>query len=417
MLDESIVRDRSLAPQGKAKIEWAAAYMPLLNAIRAQFEKERPFAGMTIAISIHLEAKTAYLAHVLRAGGAQVVCTGCNPLSTQDSIAASLVEDGFSVYAVHGVDMDTYQSHLDAALACKPHLILDDGGDLLGTLHTRHPELGERLIAGTEETTTGVMRMRRLAKQGELPYPMMAVNDARCKHLFDNRYGTGQSTMDAIMRNTNLLIAGKRIVVGGYGWCARGIAMRAKGLGARVVVTEVDAVRALEAAMDGFEVMAMADAATVGDIFITATGCKDIITGAHMQNMKDGALLCNAGHFDVEINKQDLQNLSVRSYESRPNIMAYQMADGRVLHLLADGRLVNIAAADGHPIEIMDMSFAVQALSLAYLAKHGMTLQKQVYSVPEEIDQQVAQLKVHTLGMTMDTLTHEQAGYIGKEDA
>ncbi len=409
------IRDIALAQAGQVKIDWARAYMPLLNEIRSRFERERPFAGMKIAISIHLEAKTAYLAHVLRAGGAQVYCTGCNPLSTQDEIAAALAQAGFPVYAVHGADQAQYQHHLACVLSCEPDLILDDGGDLLHLLSTTHAHLGKRVIGGTEETTTGVLRMRQMDQKGTLPFPMIAVNDAECKHLFDNRYGTGQSTMDALMRNTNLVVAGKQFVIAGYGWCSRGIAMRAKGLGARVIVTEVNPVRALEAMLDGFEVMQMDDAAPRGDVFITATGCKDVIVKRHLLKMKDGVLLCNAGHFDVEINKDDLTALAQRVYERRPNVTAYQLPDGRTLNLLAQGRLVNIAAGDGHPVEIMDMSFAVQALSLAYLAKEGKQLERRVYAVPEAIDQQVAHMKVDATGMAIDTLTREQAEYLGRK--
>ncbi len=388
--------------------------MPLLNHIREQFQQTKPFAGLKVAISIHLEAKTAYLAIVLRDGGAEVVCTGCNPLSTQDWIASALVHNGFSVFAIHGADQNTYESHLVQALQSMPDLILDDGGDFLALLSGRYKHLGKNVIAGTEETTTGVMRLRWMQKQGTLPFPMIAVNDARCKHLFDNRYGTGQSVMDALLR-TNLLIAGKLVVVAGYGWCARGIAMRAHGLGARVIVTEVDAVRALEAAMDGFTVMKMDDAAPVGDIFITATGCKDIIVKRHLMLMKDGALLCNAGHFDVEINKIDLVDLSVEEEEPRENIRAYRLHDKRTLYLMAEGRLVNIAAAEGHPIEIMDMSFALQALTLAYLAEKGKNLPIMVNPVPESIDQQVARLKLRTMDLSVDTLSPDQALYVGKE--
>ncbi len=389
--------------------------MPLLNMIRSEFEKTRPFEGLKIAISIHLEAKTAYLATVLRCGGAEVFCTGCNPLSTQDTIAAALAHDGFVVFAVHGASAAQYENHLAKTLSALPDLVLDDGGDFLALLSGKCAHLGKNVIAGTEETTTGVMRLRQMKARGDLPFPMVAVNDARCKHLFDNRYGTGQSTMDALLRNTNMLIAGKRLVVAGYGWCSRGIAMRAHGLGARVIVTEVDAVRALEAAMDGFDVMKMDDAANVGDIFITATGCKDIIVNRHFQRMKNGTLLCNAGHFDVEINKNDLQVLSESVDEPRDNITSYHLQNGRTLHLLAQGRLVNIAAADGHPIEIMDMSFAVQALTLEYLAKKGDSLPLNVLQVPDDIDQRVAGMKVLSMGMGIDKLTDEQVAYVGEE--
>lgn len=409
------VADIALWPQGKRKIDWAARHMPLLNGIREEFEAEKPFDGLKIAISIHLEAKTAYLATVLRSGGAEVFCTGCNPLSTQDAIAAALAHDGFSVFAVHGADPLQYERHLVQTLEALPNLVLDDGGDFLSLLSGKYAQLGKHVMAGTEETTTGVTRLRQMEARGDLPFPMVAVNDARCKHLFDNRYGTGQSTMDALLRNTNMLIAGKQVVVAGYGWCSRGIAMRANGLGARVIVTEVDAVRALEAAMDGFTVLKMDDAATIGELFITATGCRDILTKKHFSAMKDGALLCNAGHFDVEINKNDLEALSESVDQPRDNITAYHLQNGRTLHLLAQGRLVNIAAADGHPIEIMDMSFAIQALTLRYLAKHGPSLPVTVLPVPKEIDRAVAQRKVESMGMGLDRLTEDQAAYLGKE--
>ena len=389
--------------------------MPLLNRIRQEFCKTQPFKGLRIALSIHLEAKTAYLATVLRDGGAEVFCTGCNPLSTQDAVAAALARDGFIVYAVHGADAAQYEAHLILALQSKPHLVLDDGGDFLALLSGKCAHLGENIVAGTEETTTGVMRLKRMQAEGRLPFPMVAVNDARSKHLFDNRYGTGQSVMDALMRNTNMLIAGKRVVVAGYGWCSRGIAMRARGLGAQVIVTEVDAVRALEAAMDGFAVMRMDDAAACGEVFITATGCRNVLTRKHFMRMKDGALLCNAGHFDVEINKEDLSSMADGAETVRENITAYRLQNGRKLYLMAQGRLVNIAAADGHPIEIMDMSFAVQALTLAYLAKCGASLARKVLPVPEEIDARVARMKVEAMGMGMDSLTDEQAAYLGKE--
>jgi adenosylhomocysteinase len=409
------IADIGLWQQGRKKIDWAASHMPLLLAIRSEFEKTKPFSGKRIAISIHLEAKTAFLAQVLRSGGAEVFCTGCNPLSTQDAIAAALAQDGFAVYAIHGADDATYRAHLIKTLSCKPDLVLDDGGDFLALLSGECRDLAVNTVAGTEETTTGVLRLVRMKAAGRLPFPMIAVNNARCKHLFDNRYGTGQSVMDALMRNTNLLIAGKQVVVGGYGWCSRGIALRASGLGAQVIVTEVDAIRALEAAMDGYRVMAMDDAARLGDIFVTSTGCRDILVKRHFMRMKDGALLANAGHFDVEINKADLLDLSVDIDEPRDNITAYHMADGRKLHLLAQGRLVNIAAADGHPVEIMDMSFAVQAKTLSYLATCADKLPLDVLPVPEAIDQEVAHMKVCSMGMGMDALSEAQAAYIGKE--
>ena len=410
------VADMTLAGLGDQKIAWAYAHMPLLQCIAEEFEAQKPFAGLRIAISIHLEAKTANLAHVLRKGGAEVWCTGCNPLSTQDAIAASLARAGFAVHARRGVNEAEYEDHLLKTLACAPHLILDDGGDLLGLLSTKAKDLAQNIIGGTEETTTGVHRLRQLSAKSGLPFPMVAVNDAACKHLFDNRYGTGQSVWDAIMRNTNLLIAGKTAVIAGYGWCGRGIAARAQGLGARVIITETDPVHALEAALDGYSIMPMDQAAALGDIFVTATGCRDIIVERHFAVMKDGALLVNAGHFDLEISKIDLAASSTETFEQRADVMGYRLIDGRILNLMAEGRLVNIAAGDGHPIEIMDMSFAVQALTLAHLAKEGWGLSPTVYGVPKAIDDRVATMKVESLGMAMDRMTQAQKNYLGLED-
>lgn len=408
----SDIKDISLAPSGRDKINWVESYMPVLSGIRKRFIKEKPFAGLKIATSIHLEAKTAYLAETLRDGGATLHVTGCNPLSTQDDVAAAVAAGGIEVFARHGVSEEEYEAHLRAALSFSPDLIIDDGGDFTQLLHGECRELGKNLIGGCEETTTGIHRLRSRQLRGELDYTMIDVNDADCKHLFDNRYGTGQSTLDGIMNTTNLVIAGKTVVVAGYGWCGRGIAMRAKGMGAVVIVTEVDPVKAIEAVMDGFSVMTMDDAAPLGDLFITATGCKDVIVRRHLEKMKDGVLLSNSGHFDVEVNKEDLADMAKEIKQRKPNIMGYYLPDGRILNLLAEGRLVNLAAGNGHPAEIMDMSFSIQALCLEYLAKHGKALDNRLYAVPEEIDTLVAQLKLASMGKTIDTLTEEQAAYL-----
>ena len=406
------IKDIALAPSGHAKINWVKDYMPTLSAIEKDFIKNKPFKGMKISMSIHLEAKTAYLATVLKNGGADVYATGCNPLSTQDDVAAALSEYGVHVYAVHGDDEENYTARLRRALSCKPDLMIDDGGDFIALLHGDDRELGTNLIGGCEETTTGIHRLRQRERAGTLLYPMIDVNDADCKHLFDNRYGTGQSTLDAVMHTTNLIVAGKTAVVAGYGWCGKGIAMRLKGMGARVIVTEIDPVKALEAAMDGFSVMKMDDAAPLGDLFITATGCSDVIVKRHFEVMKDGVLLANSGHFDVEINKNDLLALSVSHGERKPSIEGFTMADGRKINLLAEGRLVNLAAGNGHPAEIMDMSFAIQAKGLEYLALNPKKAPK-LYAVPVEIDKEVASLKLASMNLGLDTLTAEQAEYLG----
>ncbi len=406
------IKDIQLAPSGADKIEWVRSYMPILNAIRRDFSVSRPFAGMRISMSIHLEAKTAYLAKVLREGGAEVFVTGCNPLSTQDDVAAALAAEGFCVNACHGASAEEYKRDLIATLSCHPDLIIDDGGDFISLLHGECRELGDRLIGGCEETTTGIHRLLARQKAGLLDYPMMDVNDADCKHLFDNRYGTGQSTLDGIMNATNLIVAGKTVVIAGYGWCGKGFAMRAKGMGAVVIVTEIDPIKAMEAVMDGFTVLPMDEAAPLGDLFVTITGCADVIRDRHFAVMKDGALLANSGHFDVEINKRELEALAVRVWERKPNIRGYQMADGRILNLLADGRLVNLAAGNGHPAEIMDMSFGIQAKSLEYLATHRGSLEKRVYAVPAEIDQAVAGIKLSAMGVSIDHLTPEQKDYL-----
>ena len=408
----SKIKDISLGKSGKQRIEWVKSYMPVLNLIEKEFAQTKPFSGKKISMSIHLEAKTAYLAHVLRAGGAEVFVTGCNPLSTRDDIAASLVADGFTVHAVHGVSISEYEEHLIATLSNCPDLMIDDGGDFTNLLHNQHKNLAANLIGGCEETTTGIHRLKSLSRADKLAFPMIAVNDAECKYLFDNRYGTGQSTFDGIMQSTNLIIAGKIFVVAGYGWCGKGIAMRAKGMGAVVVVTEIDSIKALEAKMDGFLVMPMSEAAKIGDIFVTVTGCKDVIVKEHFEVMKDGVVMCNSGHFDVEINKIDLAEMSSEVVERKENIVGYKMPDGRILNLIAEGRLVNLAAGNGHPAEIMDMSFAIQAKSLEYLAKCGKSLSPGVYDVPKDIDREVGRLKLAAMGIKIDTLTSEQEKYM-----
>ncbi|WP_286884355.1 adenosylhomocysteinase [Aneurinibacillus sp. UBA3580] len=410
--EKSIVRDMSLAPSGHLKIDWVKEHMPVLNRIREQFEKEQPFKGLKVAISLHLEAKTAYLAKVVKAGGADVTITGSNPLSTQDDVAAALVEDGITVFAKYNPDPAEYKEHFIKTLETKPDLIIDDGGDLVTILHSERPDLLEQVRGGCEETTTGVIRNRALEKSGELKFPMIAVNDAYCKYLFDNRYGTGQSVWDGINRTTNLVVAGKTVVVIGYGWCGRGVALRAKGLGAKVIVTEIDGIKAIEAYMDGFEVMPMAEAAKHGDYFVTVTGNRDVIRGEHIEVMKDGAILSNAGHFDVEINKPELEALSTSKRVVRKDIEEYIMKDGRKIYLLAEGRLVNLAAGDGHPAEIMDMTFALQAVSLAYVNERYKEIGARVLNVPYELDEQVARLKLEALGLGIDTLTEEQKAYL-----
>lgn len=407
----STVRDMSLAEYGRMKILWVRDFMPALSVIRNRFEAEQPFKGMKITTSIHMEAKTAYLALCLAAGGAEVHATGCNPLSTQDDVAAGLASLGVNTYAEYGVDKEQYEKLLLEALACKPNLIIDDGGDLVETLY-RHPELAAELIGGAEETTTGIHRLKARAKAGVLQFPMMNVNDAKCKHYYDNKYGTGQSVWDAIMHTTNLLVAGRTVVVAGYGYCGRGVAMRAKGMGANVIVTEIDPIKALEASMDGCRVMPMDKAAREGDIFVTTTGCRDVITRRHFEVMKNNAFLSNAGHFNVEVNGEELENMAVRVYKRRNDIMGYELPDGRTLNLLAEGRLVNLASGNGHPAEIMDTSFAIQALAMEYMAKNGRGLNRQVYEVPKEIDDEVSRIKLAGCGMEIDRLTPEQEAYM-----
>ena len=408
----SIIQDKNLAKSGHEKINWVKSYMPVLSAIEKEFEQTKPFAGKKIAMSIHLEAKTAYLATVLKAGGAEVYSTGCNPLSTQDDVAAALCDYGVNVFAIHGADEKTYTEHLKAALSCHPDVMIDDGGDFIELLHGECREYGDRLIGGCEETTTGIHRLRIREAKGALDYTMIDINDADCKHLFDNRYGTGQATLDAMMHTTNLVIAGKKAVVAGYGWCGKGIARRLAGMGAVVFVTEVNPVRALEAVMDGFTVLPMDEAAAIGDLFITVTGCKDVIVGKHFEKMKDGVLLANAGHFNVEINKNDLLAQAVSSEQRKPGIEGFTMKDGRILNLLADGRLVNLAAGNGHPAEIMDMSFALQAKCLEYLVKTP-GLAHKLYAVPVETDMTVAQMKLSKTSVAIDCLTENQKEYLG----
>lgn len=407
----SEIRDLGLAPSGEMKISWAEKNMPVLCGIKAQFEREKPFAGVKVSLSIHLEAKTAFLCRTLEAGGAVMSVTGSNPLSTQDDVAAALAAGGMEVFAWHASTPEEYERHISMALAHGPELILDDGADLSEALHTRDKDKAAGVAGACEETTTGVLRYRARQRSGNLLFPVIAVNDANCKHLFDNRYGTGQSVWDGIMRTTNLVVAGKTVVVAGYGWCGKGVALRAKGLGAKVVVTEVDPIKAMEAAMDGYAVMTMDEASKVGELFITVTGCSDVITDRHFLNMKNGAVLANAGHFDIEVNVAKLKEMADGSYLARNNITAYRLG-GKELYVLAEGRLVNLAAADGHPAEIMDLSFAIQALSLKYLHHNVGRLENKVYDVPEEIDRYVAELKLKSMGISIDTLTDKQRRYM-----
>ena len=409
----SDIADVTLAPSGEKKIRWAAAHMPVLASIAEDFKRERPLDGLRVALSVHLEAKTAWFCRVLEMAGAQMFVTGSNPLSTQDDVAAALVAGGMEVFAHHGATPEEYMAAIDAVLEPGPNIIIDDGGDLVNRVHTKYPHLIPNIIGGCEETTTGILRLQAMDRAGELRFPMMLVNDADCKHLFDNRYGTGQSVWDGIMRTTNLIVAGKQVVVAGYGWCGKGVAMRAKGLGARVIVTEVDAVKAIEAYMDGFTVLTMDEAAKIGDIFVTVTGCSDVVAPRHFPMMKDGAILCNAGHFDVEVNVAALRKTAVESYEARHNIEAFVLPDGKTLYVLAEGRLVNLASGDGHPAEIMDMSFAVQAMSSRYLAVNRASLKPGVIRVPHEIDDVISRKKLETLGIAIDTLTAEQREYLG----
>ena len=410
----SIVKDMSLAPSGRQKIRWVRDFMPALSGIEERFRREKPFEGLTIAVSVHLEAKTAYLCRVLEMGGAEMYVTGSNPLSTQDDVAAALAQGGMQAFARYGCSMEEYEECLCRVLEAGPHIIIDDGGDLVHLMHTRYTHLIPNVLGGCEETTTGIHRLRAMAREGSLRFPMVMVNEADCKHMFDNRYGTGQSVWDGINRTTNLIVAGKYVVVSGYGWCGKGVSLRAKGLGAKVIVTETDPVRALEAVMDGYEVMPMAAAARLGDLFITVTGCSGVITAEHFETMKDGAILTNAGHFDVEVDMAGLEKLAVEKYEARHNIQGYVLPSGKTLFTIAEGRLVNLAAGDGHPAEIMDMSFAVQALSAEYLAKNRGKLQPGVIPVPRELDEAVARRKLSAMGVEIDSLSQAQAAYLGK---
>lgn len=408
----SIVKDMSLAGSGRRKIAWVRDFMPALSGIEARFEKEKPFAGLRVTVSVHLEAKTADLGLVLAKGGAEVRLTGSNPLSTQDDVAAGLASMGVETFGVHGASPEEYEDHLVQALSHKPHLIVDDGGDLVHLLGGARADLGENLIGGCEETTTGILRLRAREREGILPCPMMAVNDAKAKHYYDNKYGTGQSVWDAVMHTTNLIVAGKTVVVAGYGWCGKGVALRAKGMGANVIVCEIDPFKALDATMNGFRVMKMAQAAPLGDVFVTVTGCKDVITPEHFAVMKHNALLCNAGHFDCEVDVAGLAALAVAREVRRDDIEGFTLADGRTLNVIGEGRLVNLAAGNGHPAEIMDMSFAVQALALEWLVRHGKGLEKKVYQVPEEIDDEIGRVKLAAMGFEIDRLSAEQEAYL-----
>lgn len=412
----SMIKDIALAPTGHQKIAWVKEHMPLLNILNERYAEKKIFDGLNMVVTIHLEAKTAYLAQTLKNCGANVVVTGSNPLSTHDDVAAALADSGITVFATHACSQEEYDLYLSKALDTKPSLIIDDGGDLVNMLHSTRRELIPNLIGGSEETTTGVHRLKALNEAGKLAFPMIAVNDAYCKYLFDNRYGTGQSSWDGIMRTTNLAVAGKTVVVAGYGWCGKGVAMRAKGLGANVIVTEIDPIKGIEAVFDGFRVMPMREAAKYGDFFVTVTGCKDVITKEHFPLMKDGAVLANAGHFDVEINVKDLEAMTVEpAYEVRKNITTYTMPDGKKINLLGEGRLVNLACGDGHPVEVMDLSFAMQFLAMKYLLEHKGELQNNLYVLPEELNTEIAALKLEAMGAGIDTLTPEQYAYLHAE--
>ena len=412
----SMIKDIALAPTGHQKIAWVKEHMPLLNILNERYAEKKIFDGLNMVVTIHLEAKTAYLAQTLKNCGANVVVTGSNPLSTQNDVAAALADSGITVFATYACSQEEYDLYLSKALDTKPSLIIDDGGDLVNMLHSTRRELIPNLIGGSEETTTGVHRLKALNEAGKLAFPMIAVNDAYCKYLFDNRYGTGQSSWDGIMRTTNLAVAGKTVVVAGYGWCGKGVAMRAKGLGANVIVTEIDPIKGIEAVFDGFRVMPMREAAKYGDFFVTVTGCKDVITKEHFPLMKDGAVLANAGHFDVEINVKDLEAMTVEpAYEVRKNITTYTMPNGKKINLLGEGRLVNLACGDGHPVEVMDLSFAMQFLAMKYLLEHKGELQNNLYVLPEELNTEIAALKLEAMGAGIDTLTPEQYAYLHAE--
>ena len=411
----SEIRNPELWQDGALKIDWVKHNMPLLSGLEKEFAQEQPFKGLKVALSVHLEAKTAYLCKVLAAGGAQMYVTGSNPLSTQDDVAAALVHDGLNVFAWYGATADEYENHIRRVLEVGPNVIIDDGGDLVSLMHSEFRDLIPQVIGGCEETTTGILRLRTLDREKKLLFPMMLVNNADCKHLFDNRYGTGQSVWDGINRTTNLIVAGKTVVVAGYGWCGKGVAMRAKGLGAKVIVTEVNPIKAMEAVMDGFQIMKMSEAAEKGDFFITVTGCKDVITREHFLKMKDGAICCNAGHFDVEVDVAGLKAMALDAKPARKNIMGYRLENGRRIYVIAEGRLVNLAAGDGHPAEIMDMSFAIQALSARYLVMHrseAQVLGAMTHEVPGEIDREVAERKIRYWGCSIDALSEEQHRYL-----
>ena len=412
----SEIRDINLAESGEHKIDWVRKNCPLLRSLEEDFTREQPFAGIRIALSIHLEAKTAYLCKVLAAGGAQMYITGSNPLSTQDDVAAALVKAGLSVYAWYQSTEEEYNRHITKVLEHNCNIIIDDGGDLVHMLHTQMTDKLSYVIGGCEETTTGIIRLMAMERNQELQFPMVMVNNADCKHLFDNRYGTGQSVWDGINRTTNLIVAGKYVVVAGYGWCGKGVAMRAKGLGAKVIVTEVDPIKAIEAVMDGFEVMPMRQAAALGDFFVTVTGCAGVITEEDFLQMKNGAILCNAGHFDVEIDMKRLREMSLSTIDQRQNIVGYEVKKDTFIYVLGEGRLVNLACGDGHPAEIMDMSFAIQALSAKYLVEHSKELQEKLISVPREVDLEVANRKLRFLGISIDHLTEEQENYLNSSN-
>ena len=408
----SIIRDINLALSGENKIEWVRRNCPLLRSLEEDFSRDKPFAGKRIALSIHLEAKTAYLCKVLAAGGAEMYVTGSNPLSTQDDVAAALVKAGLNVYAWHGATDEEYYAHIRETLSHHANIIIDDGGDLVHMLHTELQDELQYVTGGCEETTTGIIRLIAMDREGKLRFPMIKVNNADCKHLFDNRYGTGQSVWDGINRTTNLIVAGKTVVVAGYGWCGKGVSMRAKGLGAQVIVTEIDPIKAIEAYMDGFTVMPMNEAAALGDFFVTVTGCAGVITEPDFLKMKEGAILCNAGHFDVEVDMKRLREISTETQEMRNNIKGYTLPNGKHIYVLAEGRLVNLAAGDGHPAEIMDMSFAIQALSAKYLVENQGKLTEKLIDVPREVDLEVAHRKLAFLGIRIDKLTPEQEDYL-----
>lgn len=410
------IRDINLAESGEHKIDWVRKNCPLLRSLEDDFSKDKPFEGIRIALSIHLEAKTANLCKVLAAGGAEMYITGSNPLSTQDDVAAALVAAGLSVYAWYQSTEEEYNRHITKVLEHNCNIIIDDGGDLVNMLHNKMPEKIQYVIGGCEETTTGIIRLMAMAKNNELKFPMVMVNNADCKHLFDNRYGTGQSVWDGINRTTNLIVAGKYVVVAGYGWCGKGVAMRAKGLGAKVIVTEVDPIKAIEAVMDGFQVMPMKEAAAIGDFFVTVTGCAGVIEEEDFLQMKNGAILCNAGHFDVEIDMKRLREMAISTIDQRKNIVGYEVKKGTFIYVLGEGRLVNLACGDGHPAEIMDMSFAIQALSAKYLVEHSKELTEKLIVVPREVDLEVANRKLKFLGITIDTLTEEQKKYLNSSN-